>query len=110
MALAKIRKGDNVIVLTGRDKGKKGEVLRVIPADGRAIVQGVNVVRKHTKQTAQSEGGIIAREATIDLSNLAIEDPKDGKPTRVGVKTLADGSKVRVAKRSGEVIPTPKGK
>jgi large subunit ribosomal protein L24 len=110
MALAKIRKGDNVIVLTGRDKGKKGEVLRVIPADNRAIVQGVNVVRKHTKQTAQSEGGIIAREATIDLSNLAIEDPKDGKPTRVGVKTLADGSKVRVAKRSGEVIPTPKGK
>ncbi len=110
MALAKIRKGDNVIVLTGRDKGKKGEVLRVIPADGRAVVQGVNVVRKHQKQTAQQEGGIIAREATIDLSNLAIEDPKDGKPTRVGVKTLADGSKVRVAKRSGEVIPTPKGK
>jgi large subunit ribosomal protein L24 len=110
MALAKIRKGDNVIVLTGRDRGKKGEVLRVIPADNRAIVQGVNVVRKHQKQTAQQEGGIIAREATIDLSNLAIEDPKDGKPTRVGVKTLADGSKVRVAKRSGEVIPTPKGK
>jgi large subunit ribosomal protein L24 len=110
MALAKIRKGDNVIVLTGRDKGKKGEVLRVIPADNRAIVQGVNVVRKHQKQTANQEAGIVAREATIDLSNLAIEDPKDGKPTRVGVKTLADGSKVRVAKRSGEVIPTPKGK
>jgi large subunit ribosomal protein L24 len=110
MALAKIRKGDNVIVLTGRDKGKKGEVLRVIPADNRAIVQGVNVVRKHQKQTANQEAGIVAREATIDLSNLAIEDPKDGRPTRVGVKTLADGSKVRVAKRSGEVIPTPKGK
>jgi large subunit ribosomal protein L24 len=108
MALAKIRKGDNVIVLTGRDKGKKGEVIRVIPEDHRAVVRGVNVVRKHQKQTAQQEGGIIAREATIDLSNLAHEDPKDGKPTRVGVKTLADGSKVRVAKRSGEVIPTPK--
>jgi len=110
MALAKIRKGDNVIVLTGRDKGKKGEVLRVIPDDNRAVVRGVNVVRKHQKQSASQEGGIIAREATIDLSNLAIEDPKDGKPTRVGVKVLADGSKVRVAKRSGEVIPTPKGK
>ena len=110
MALAKIRKGDNVIVLTGRDKGKKGEVLRVVPSENRAVVQGVNVVRRHQKQTASQEGGIIAREATIDLSNLAIEDPKDGKPTRVGVKTLADGSKVRVSKRSGEVIPTPKGK
>ena len=110
MALAKIRKGDNVIVLTGRDKGKKGEVIRVVPSENRAVVQGVNVVRRHQKQTASQEGGIIAREATIDLSNLAIEDPKDGKPTRVGVKTLADGSKVRVSKRSGEVIPTPKGK
>ncbi len=108
MALAKIRKGDNVIVLTGRDKGKKGEVIRVIPDDNRAIVRGVNVIRKHQKQSAQQEGGIIARESTIDLSNLAHEDPKDGRPTRVGVKTLADGSKVRVAKRSGEVIPTPK--
>lgn len=108
MALAKIRKGDNVIVLTGRDKGKKGEVIRVIPDDNRAIVRGVNVIRKHQKQSAQQEGGIIARESTIDLSNLAHEDPKDGRPTRVGVKTLADGSKVRVSKRSGEVIPTPK--
>ena len=107
MSLAKIRKGDRVVVLTGRDKGKKGEVLRVLPSEDRAIVQGVNVVRKHTKQTAQQEGGIIAKEATIHLSNIAHEDPKDGKPTRVGVKTLADGSKVRVAKRSGEMIPAP---
>ena len=106
MSLAKIRKGDRVIVLTGRDKGKKGEVLKVLPDEDRAIVQGVNVVRKHQKQTAQQEGGIIAREATIHLSNIAHEDPKDGKPTRVGVKTLADGTKVRIAKRSGEVIPS----
>jgi large subunit ribosomal protein L24 len=108
MAMAKIRKGDRVIVLTGRDKGKKGEVLSVRPDANRAIVQGVNVVRKHQKQTQQSEGGIIAKEAAIHLSNIAHEDPKDGKPTRVGMKTLADGTKVRVAKRSGEVIPTPK--
>ena len=110
MAMAKIRKGDRVIVLTGRDKGKKGEVLRVLPTEDRAVVQGVNVVRKHQKQTAQSEGGIIAKEAAIHLSNIAHEDPKDGKPTRVGMKTLTDGSKVRFAKRSGEVIPTPKGR
>ena len=110
MAMAKIRKGDRVIVLTGRDKGKKGEVLSVVPSDNRAIVQGVNVVRRHTKQSQTSEGGIIAKEAAIHLSNLAHEDPKDGKPTRVGFKELADGTKVRVAKRSGEVIPTPKGR
>jgi large subunit ribosomal protein L24 len=109
MALAKIRKGDRVIVLTGRDKGKKGEVLRVDPKDGRAVVQGVNVVRRHTKETAQTQGGIIAREAPIHLSNIAVEDPRDGKPTKVGVKVMQDGSRVRVAKRSGEVIPTPKG-
>ena len=106
MSVAKIRKGDRVIVLTGRDKGKKGEVLSVSPSESRAIVQGVNVVRKHQKQTAQTEGGIIAKEAAIHLSNIAHEDPKDGKPTRVGVKTLADGTKVRFAKRSGEVIAT----
>jgi len=107
MAMAKIHKGDQVVVLTGRDKGKKGEVLSVSPSAERAIVRGVNVVRRHTKQTQQSEGGIIAKEAAIHLSNIAHEDPKDGKPTRVGFKTLADGTKVRVAKRSGEVIPTP---
>jgi len=104
MSAAKIKKGDQVIVLTGRDKGKKGEVFQVMPKDGRALVRGVNVVRKHQRQTAQQEGGIIAKEAPIHVSNLALEDPKDGKPTRVGFKRLDDGRKVRFAKRSGEVI------
>ena len=104
MAMLKIKKGDRVIVLAGKDKGKNGEVLRVIPKEGRAVVQGVNVVRRHQKQSAQQEGGIVAKEAPVHLSNLAIEDPKDGKPTRVGFKTLEDGTKVRFAKRSGEVI------
>ncbi len=104
MSAAKIKKGDQVVVLAGRDKGKKGEVFHVMPKDGRALVRGVNVVRKHQRQSAQQEGGIIAKEASIDLSNLALEDPKDGKPTRVGFKTLDDGRKVRFAKRSGEVI------
>jgi len=101
---ARIKKGDQVIVLTGRDKGKKGEVFQVVPTEGRALVRGVNVVRRHQRQTAQQEGGIIAREAPIHLSNLALEDPRDGKPTRVGFKTLDDGRKVRFAKRSGEII------
>jgi len=100
----KIKKGDRVIVLAGRDKGRTGEVLQVIPAEGRALVRGVNLVKRHTRQTAQSEGGIISKEATIDLSNLAIADPKDGKASRVGFKVLDDGRKVRVAKRSGELI------
>ena len=91
-----------MIVLTGRDKGKKGEVFQVMPKDGRALVRGVNVVRRHQRQTAPQEGGIISKEAPIHLSNLALEDPKDGKPTRVGFKILDDGRKVRVAKRSGE--------
>jgi len=94
---AKIKKGDNVVVLAGRDKGRKGEVKAVNPTDGRAVVAGVNLVKRHTKATAQSEGGILSKEATIDLSNLAIVDPKDGKPTRVGFKTLEDGRKVRFA-------------
>ena len=101
---AKIKKGDNVIVLAGRDKGRKGQVSSVNPTEGRAIVSGVNLVKRHTKQTAQNEGGILSKEAPIDLSNLAIADPKDGKPTRVGFKTLDDGRKVRVAKRSGDLI------
>lgn len=101
---AKIKKGDNVMVLAGRDKGKTGEVLGVFPEEKRALVQGVNIVRRHQRQTAQTEGGIIARESKIDLSNVAVVDPKDGKPTRVGFKIEKDGSKVRVAKRSGEVI------
>jgi large subunit ribosomal protein L24 len=101
---AKIKKGDRVIVTTGRDKGKKGEVRQVMPAEGRAIVAGVNLVRRHTRQTAQTEGGILTKEAPIHLSNLALADPKSGKPTRVGFKILDDGRKVRVAKRSGDLI------
>ena len=101
---AKIRKGDRVIVTAGRDKGKRGEVRQVMPEDGRAIVAGVNLVRRHTRQTAQTEGGIISKESTIHLSNLAILDPKTGKPTRVGFKILDDGRKVRVAKGSGDLI------
>jgi large subunit ribosomal protein L24 len=103
--MQRIRKGDRVVVLAGRDKGKKGEVIRVMPKEGRAMVRGVNVVRRHQRQTAQQEGGIVSKEAAIHLSNLAHEDPKDGKPTRVGFKVLDDGRKVRVAKRSGEQIP-----
>jgi len=101
---AKIRKGDKVIVLAGRDKGKRGEVRQVMPTEGRALVAGVNLVRRHTRQTAQTEGGIITKESTIHLSNLAILDPKTDKPTRVGFKILDDGRKVRVAKRSGDLI------
>ena len=105
MASLKIKKGDNVVVLTGRDKGKRGEVVEVVPKEGRALVRGINVVRRHQRQSANQEGGIISKEGPIQLSNLALEDPKDGKPTRVGFKILADGKKVRIAKRSGEQIP-----
>lgn len=101
---AKIKKGDKVVVITGRDKGKSGEVLEVRPADGRAVVRGVAMVKKHQRQTQNQTGGIISKEGSIDLSNLAIADPKDGKPTRVGFKTLDDGRKVRFAKRSGDLI------
>jgi len=104
MASLKIKKGDHVIVIAGRDKGKHGEVVEMLPRENRAIVRGVNVVRRHQKQTAAQEGGIISKEAPIQISNLALEDPKDGKPTRVGFKFLEDGKKVRFAKRSGEVI------
>ena len=104
---AKIRKGDKVIVLTGRDKGRTGEVVEVRPADARAIVRGINMVKRHQRQSAQQEGGIISKESTIHLSNLAIADPKDGKPTRIGFKFVGEGEarkKVRVAKRSGAEI------
>ena len=101
---AKIRKGDKVIVLTGRDKGRTGEVIEVRPKESRALVRGVNMVKRHQKQTAQQEGGIISKEAAIHLSNIALPDPKDGKPTRVGFKTMNDGRKVRVARRSGVEI------
>ncbi len=100
----KVRKGDKVVVLAGRDKGKQGEILRMLPKEGRAIVQGVNVVKRHTRPTASQVGGIVEKEAAIQISNLAHVDPKDGKPTRVGLKFLNDGRKVRYAKRSGEVI------
>lgn len=104
MPKLKIKKGDKVVVIAGRDKGKQGEVLKVMPAENRAVVNGVNMIRRHQKQSAKQEGGIISKEASIHVSNLAIGDPKDGKPSRVGYKILADGRKVRVAKRSGEVI------
>ena len=104
MAKLKIKKGDNVVVLAGRDKGKHGEVVKVFPADNRVIVQGVNTVRRHQKQTPGKEGGIISKEAPLHVSNIAIEDPKDGSPTRIGDRILDDGRKVRYAKRSGEVI------
>ena len=104
MPKLKIKKGDHVVVITGKDKGKKGEVLKVMPAENRAVVKGVAMVRRHQRQTAAQEGGIISKEAPIHISNLAIEDPKDGSPTRVGYKFLKDGRKVRFAKRSGEVI------
>ncbi len=100
----KIKKGDKVVVLTGKDRGRKGEVLSVNRKERRAIVSGVNIVKRHQRPTANAQGGIIEKEAPIHLSNLAIEDPKDGKPTRVGYKVLDDGRKVRFAKRSGEVI------
>ena len=104
---AKIRKGDKVIVLVGRDKGRTGEVIEVHPAETRALVRGVNMVKRHQKQSAQQEGGIISKEASVHLSNLALADPKDGKPTRVGFKLVGEGRdrrKVRIAKRSGVEI------
>jgi large subunit ribosomal protein L24 len=101
---AKIRKGDTVIVRTGRDKGRTGEVIEVRPAESRALVRGINVVKRHQKQTAAQEGGIISKEAPVHLSNLSLADPKDGKPTRVGFKVMPDGRKLRVAKRSGAEI------
>ena len=101
---AKIKKGDRVVVITGRDKGKSGEVLEVRPAEGRAVVRGVALVKRHQRQTQTQQGGIITKEGTVNLSNLAVADPKDGKPTRVGFKTLEDGRKVRFAKRSGDLI------
>ena len=101
---AKIKKGDKVVVLAGKDKGKTGQVLSVIPTETKALVQGINLVKRHTKQTASTDAGIFTKEAPIHLSNLAIADPKDGKPTRVGFRILDDGRKVRFAKRSGDLI------
>ena len=100
---AKLKKGDKVVVLAGRDKGVEGEILKVMPTENRALVQGVNMVVRHQRQTANAQGGRISKEASIDLSNLALIDPKTGGATRVGFKTV-DGKKVRFAKKSGEVI------
>ncbi len=102
--MQKIRKGDKVVVLAGKDKGRSGEVIEVMPKDDRATVRGINMVSRHQRQTASQEAGIIRKEAPIHLSNLAIADPKDGKPTRVGFTQNKDGKKVRVAKRSGATI------
>jgi large subunit ribosomal protein L24 len=103
----KIRKGDQVIVTTGRDKGKQGEVLRAMPKDNKVVVQGVNMVKRHTRPSQTNAGGIISKEAPIDVSNVALIDPETGKATRVGFK-IVDGEKVRVAKKSGKVIPVKK--
>jgi large subunit ribosomal protein L24 len=104
MAGLNVKKGDKVVVITGKDKGKSGEVIAAYPKEDRVIVQGVNKVKRHTRPTQTNAGGIVEKEASIHVSNIAHADPKDGKPTRVGVKILEDGRKVRVAKRSGEVI------
>jgi large subunit ribosomal protein L24 len=100
----KIKKGDKVVVISGRDKGKKGEVLRVLREENRVVVQGVHMVKRHTRPAASNPGGIVEKEGSIHISNVAHEDPKSGKPTRVGYKFLEDGRKVRVARRSGETI------
>ena len=100
---AKIRKGDKVMVLSGRDKGRTGEVFEVRPAEGRALVRGINLVKRHQKQTQKQEGGIISKETPVHLSNLAYVG-KDGKPTRIGFKIQADGKKVRIAKSTGAEI------
>jgi len=101
---AKIKKGDRVVITTGRDKGKKGEVLKVFPKEARALVSGINMVKRHQRQTQRIQGGIISKEAPVHLSNIAHVDPKSGDATRVGFKILGDGRKVRFAKKSGEVI------
>ena len=103
MAAFKIKKGDNVVVITGKDKGKTGAVLKVMPADSRVVVQGVNVAKRHTKPRPGQPGGMVEKELSIHVSNVAHVDPKDNKPTRVGWKTI-DGRKLRFAVRSGEMI------
>lgn len=104
MAKLKVKKGDEVIVIAGREKGKKGKIVKVMPTEARVVVGGVNLVKRHTKASATSAGGIVEKEASLHVSNVSLMDPKSGKPTRAGYKIEKDGSKVRVAKRSGEVI------
>ena len=104
MAKFKIKKGDKVVVLSGRDKGKSGEVLRVVRADNRVVVQGVNMMKRHTAPRPGEPGGIVEREAAIHISNVAHIDPKSQKPTRVGYRFLDDGREVRFARRSGEIL------
>ncbi|HMK69003.1 MAG TPA: 50S ribosomal protein L24 [Stellaceae bacterium] len=104
MPKLKIKKGDKVVVITGRDKGKVGEVKKVMPTENRVIVDGVNMIKRHTRPSAGDPGGIVEKEASIHVSNVAYVDPKTDKPTRIGYKTLEGGRKVRYAKRSGEVI------
>jgi large subunit ribosomal protein L24 len=103
MVKLKIKKGDNVVVISGRDKGKSGEVLRVFPTESRLVVQGIHIARRHTRQSMGNPGGIVEKELTIHVSNVAHVDPASGKPTRVGYRTI-DGRKVRFARRSGEVL------
>ena len=104
---ARIKKGDQVVVITGAQKGARGEVLQVMPTEGRALVRGVRMIKRHQKQQRMGqEGGIIEREAPIHLSNLKLVDPKTGNPTKVGFRTLENGSKARVAKATGELIET----
>ena len=100
----RLRKGDDVVVISGRDKGKTGSILRVIRSEDRVIVDGINMVKRHTRPSQSQPGGIVNKEAPIHISNVALADPKDGSATRVGYKFLGDGRKVRVAKKSGEVI------
>ncbi len=100
----KIKKGDQVIVITGRDKGKTGDVIKAMPKENKVIVSGINMVKRHTKPSQESAGGIISKERPIHVSNVALIDPKSGKATRVGIKVEQDGTKVRIAKKSGEVI------
>jgi large subunit ribosomal protein L24 len=110
MPKMKIKKGDEVIVISGRDKGRTGQVLRVFPSEARLIVQGVHVAHRHTKARLGDPGGIVEKELTIHVSNVAHIDPQSRRPTRVGYTVLADGRKVRVARRSGENIPEPRGR
>ncbi|MER0239420.1 50S ribosomal protein L24 [Fulvimarina sp. MAC8] len=100
----RLRKGDKVVVLAGKDKGRSGEITKMMPKDEKALVGGINMVKRHQRQTQNTEAGIVSKEAPIHLSNLALADPKDGKPTRVGIKVSDDGKRVRFAKRSGEEI------